>query len=1001
MALVPGQEFGHFAIVRKIGEGGMGQVFLAEDRKLHRQVALKILPAEVRDHPDRLERFTREAQTAARISHPAVMSIYDLDVVRDDETDTELNFIAMEYVSGRSLTVYLEEELPSLGELLRIAEKITTGLSAAHRLDIVHRDIKPDNIKIDDNGDPKILDFGLAKAVEYAALNTDPDSTDTISRELTQDGRILGTVNYMSPEQARGESIDTRSDIFSFGVLLYRMFTGRQPFEGPDKVSVLARVLESKQAPLRKHNESIPAELERIVDKCLQKLSGDRYQDTRDLVVDLRALRRQFDSGISDSDSFRSGAETTTKRPRGVVIGVGAALFVLAAIVIGLLIDQDIWQADPVSASENRLAVMSFENLADPTDSLRLGKIIANLLIADLSESKFIDVVSSQRLHDILRLLGEEDAGKLSKSLASQVAKRANARWMLQGSILQVEPNIIFTAQLVEVATGDAITSQRITGEPGEKIFTLVDRLTVDVKQNLALPDAALDERDPRVAAMTTESADAYRYYLEGRDYLWKLMPDLAWKSFDRSLAIDSTFALAHYGKSMCTAPRAELQAAIDQAMKYLDNATNIDQLYIRSQHARLHGDIDSSASLLTAIVTRHPDEKNAWYRLGNLYWVEKHNNEIAIEMFLKAIDIDPLFKIVYNELAYLYHYTEQFEQSIWAINKYIELAPDEPNPYDSRGDLYAYNGRVDDALESYQKAVEIDSSFYFSLFKLGNMHRFKREYDEAERVYRVLALKANKQWRSLGRAALATIPMQQGKFEAALEVLQDAIGADNLESEDIAANDYAFKYQLMAAIYFERDEYEKALESVREATQAINARFKDYPRADRTFEIMLLARLGRIEEAEAVAEEFVRNIKTNRPRFEFLIPTADMALAYGRGDTAAALTALERAWDEIPEKSFELKYIAAKTYLATGRRGEAVTMLEEAMKRFDESRANSPIFLVKAHYLLGRAYEESGWNHKAREQYKQFLELWDNADPGLESIADARSRLAAIDGTT
>ena len=340
MIFEPGRQFANFKIIRKLGEGGMGEVYLAEDQKLGRNVALKILQSEFFDDPDRLARFTREAKTAAKISHASVMAIYDLDRVKDEESGRDISYIVMENVTGLTLGEYLKTRNPANAEMLRISERIASGLAAAHQLKIVHRDIKYDNIKIDDTGEAKILDFGLAKPLDIVVDQKDADLTRTSSNELTQEGKILGTVSYMSPEQARGGQVDTRSDIFSYGILIYRMFSGVSPFEGPDKVSVMAKILESRQEPLRQKNESIPAELERIIDKCLQKDPNDRYQDTRDLVVDLRSLRRQFDTGISDSSSGihdvatpKSETKVSKLSWKKVVLGV-AALFALVVVVI-------------------------------------------------------------------------------------------------------------------------------------------------------------------------------------------------------------------------------------------------------------------------------------------------------------------------------------------------------------------------------------------------------------------------------------------------------------------------------------------------------------------------------------------------------------------------------------------------------------------------------------------------------------------------------------------
>ena len=310
-----GYKFAHFEILSKIGEGGMGEVYLAKDLKLNRQVAIKVLHQESFDEKERKDRFIREAQTAAQINHPNVMGIFDIGTAEID--GKEFCYIVSEYISGRRLTDIINKSDHDLKELVQIAEKVAAGLAAAHRLNIVHRDIKADNIMIEESGEPKILDFGLAKAVQGMFFDKESETTKTLSQELTKAGKILGTVSYMSPEQARGDKVDIRSDIFSFGILLYRMVTGEFPFEGSTQVSTLAKILESNPEPPSARNENIPPELERIIDKCLRKDVADRYQGASDLVVDLRSVRRQYDSGVTEPVSSISGPDKKSVKVKG------------------------------------------------------------------------------------------------------------------------------------------------------------------------------------------------------------------------------------------------------------------------------------------------------------------------------------------------------------------------------------------------------------------------------------------------------------------------------------------------------------------------------------------------------------------------------------------------------------------------------------------------------------------------------------------------------------
>lgn len=405
--LEAGKKFAHFDIIRKLGEGGMGEVYLAEDSKLNRKVALKVVRSDAFDNAERQERFRREARTVASVSHPNVMGIFDIGTATEPESGRELDYIVTEYIEGESLLNYLRDNKPDVASIVRMAEKIASGVAAAHKVNIVHRDIKADNIIINDDGEPKILDFGLAKPVESVfEADTDDVTKSVDNKELTRAGRILGTVSYMSPEQSRGEKVDTRSDIFSFGVLLYRMAAGEFPFSGPTSVSTLAKILETRHESPRPKNENIPPELERIIDKCLQKDPNDRFQDTRDLVVDLRNLRRLYDSGTTEtiSGEFAKTTGASAKSPsrfgwKSFAITVIIVLSVLT-VVLEWMDNSQTRPSSELRAQSNSLAIIGFENkTGDPElDWLETG--LPEILLTDLAQSEAVTIISRERILD-------------------------------------------------------------------------------------------------------------------------------------------------------------------------------------------------------------------------------------------------------------------------------------------------------------------------------------------------------------------------------------------------------------------------------------------------------------------------------------------------------------------------------------------------------------------------------------------------------------------------
>jgi tetratricopeptide (TPR) repeat protein len=646
-------------------------------------------------------------------------------------------------------------------------------------------------------------------------------------------------------------------------------------------------------------------------------------------------------------------------------------------------------------AKENSIAIMYFDNLVDREDKDRLGEIVTNLLITSLSESKYIGVVSSQRLYDILKLLGREGSKAIDRDVATQVATRAGARWMLLGSILQVEPQVVLTSQLVDVESGKVAASQRITGESGEKIFPIIDRLAVGLKRDLALPAEAQKEPEPRLADLTTNSPEAYRYYLEGKDLHLKMYNADAKASYEKALEFDSTFALPYMGLAIL-GTGAEQTKLIAKALKYSNKASAVERLLIRGVAADLSGDHAEAIKEFEKMAASYPDEKMAPFWLGGIYYKGLGQPEAAIRELTRAIEIDPLFKPAYNILAYAYNDMGDFEKSIWAIDKYIAMPPEEANPYDTRGDLYAWNGKLDQAIESYRKAVEVKPDFYASWFKLGAMYVYRREYARAESCLKWLAACPDKETRSNGRGALGIIPAYQGKLEEALRVLDDGLAADRMEGATGDGN--AGKHLLKALIYKERKEFDLALEEIRASVDAYRLLYPTDPVYDRDLYVYVLAKAGRLAQAEQVLKDLNRDIGDNHPTYKFAYWAALGTVEEARGDLSAAIADYEKANEESPGPVYGYRATLALAYLKAGKLGEAVAMFEKILSRYDADRISAVPGCVKDHYDLATAYEKSGWTAKAIEQYQEFLEIWKDADPGIPEIDDARQRLAHLE---
>jgi serine/threonine protein kinase/predicted Zn-dependent protease len=968
-----GKTISHYRILEKLGEGGMGVVYKAQDTKLDRIVALKFLPKHLLCDESAKTRFAHEAKAASALNHTNITTIYEIDEVEGE------CFICMEYVEGKSIKELIKQKMLSIEEILNISIQMAEGLNAAHKKGIVHRDIKSDNTMLTDEGLVKIMDFGLAKLRGVS--------------KLTRTGSTVGTLAYMSPEQAQGIEVDQRSDIFSFGVVLYELITGQLPFKGEHEAAVIYSIINETPEPLARYKAEVPEGLQRIVDKALAKDRDERYQHIDDLLADLRRERKSLEYVKTAQISKESVAPKPKKKFLPFIVPASIVFILFLLFLIFKPFKFEIVPENGAVAKENSLAIMYFENMADPGDKDRIAQMITALLITGLSDApQYMQVVSSQRLYDILKLLGKEDLKVIDKTVASEVARKAGVKWILTGKVLQTKPNIVLISEISEATTGKIKATQKVSGATGEDIFAVVDKLSPQIAKVLSLPEQAKKELDRPVADVTTHSQEAYRYYLEGLDYESKLYDEEAEKSFKKALELDSTFAMAYYQLVQLKGGE-ERKRLIAKAVKYSDKVSQKEKSYIKYLEALLSGNTNQAIIELQQIVEHYPDDKEAYYHLGNYYYGHSQYEE-AVHYLTKAIEIDPLYKLAYNVLAYAYDGLGDFEKSIWAINKYISLAPDEANPYDSRAALYANNGKLDQAIESCKKALEVKPDFYMSRFKLGDMYLFKKEYVKAESCFEALSSCNEELWRALGRVLLALIPLYQGKFEEALKTLDDGIAADRMEQD--AELFIVLKHEYKADIYEEKKNVDLALKEAEIMVEICKKVTPNDPRG-REFYARLLAESGKIKEAEEVARALKKDIEKKNQTLPFSHWLILGAIDLAKGDANAAVTYFEKADKEAPKPLFDVQVFLAKAYLEAGKIGEAVVELEKALSRYDNIRAGTPIWAVKAYYLLGLAYEKSGWNKKAIEKYEEFLDIWKNADPGIPEVEDARERVKKL----
>jgi serine/threonine protein kinase/tetratricopeptide (TPR) repeat protein len=973
--LSPGTMISHYKIIEKIGEGGMGVVYKATDTKLGRTVALKFLPPRLLCDAEAKSRFEHEAKAASALNHPNIATIYEIEEVEGR------CFMAMEYLEGGSLKGLLKTRDLSIKEVLGLALQIGEGLNAAHERGVVHRDIKPDNIMLAGKGLVKIMDFGLAKL-------------KGVSR-VTKAGTTVGTLQYMSPEQAQGKEVDRRSDLFSFGVILYEMIAGRRPFAGDTEAAVINSIINDTPEPMARYKVDVPEGLQRIVDRALAKDAGERYQHADDVVAELGHEKRLLETGMSTVTQVQEARPSSRSRLLRIVIPAGIAVVAALLLFVFEPFRVEMGPGEEASAQENSLAIMYFENMVDPEDTDRTAQMITTLLMTDLSESDYMYVISRQRLYDILKLLGKEDLKVIDRTVASEVAGKAGVKWILTGSILQIEPNMVLTSDISDASTGRILSTQRITSQPDEDLFAVVDRLSAAVKQDLALPSEARTEPDQPVARVTTSSPEAYRHYVEGIEYDLKFFVPEAIESFEKAVDYDSTFAMAHLELSLLQWGAEQSQQHLAWAVRYIDRASEREQYLIRSWEASFAGAPAQAAEILREAIDKYPDDKRLLFDLGVIYRSDMKRPTEAIEVFTRATEVDPLYVDAYNALAYMYDQIGDFDKSIRAIDKYVSIAPDEPNPYDTRGDLYAYAGRIDDARSSYEQAVRNEPGFLISVTKLGHMSMYEGRYEDAKRYYSRLASSPHGETRSQGRFWLAVIPAYQGRLDEALRTLTDGLTADRLDQYEGIFS--AEKYRLKAELHAMRGEYDMAIAAAEQSCHDVRASHPTALALYRLYQIFTLAECKRFEEAERRAEAYRVDLKAGDSWGLKWYWISRAFIDVERGASDVAVLHVGKASEIEPIVYFIARATLARGYMGSDNLAGAVAELERALQRYDWDRMTLPTHSVRAHYLLGQAYEQSGWTNKAIEQYEEFLEIWKDADPGIPRVEDARRRLAVL----
>ncbi len=762
MTLASGTKLGRYEIRAKIGAGGMGEVYLAQDTKLERKVALKILPADVASHRDRMDRFVREAKAAAALNHPNIAHIYEIGEAEGQ------NFIAMEFIDGQTLRKVIHSGQADMPKLLRYLQHVAEGLAKAHAAGIVHRDLKPDNIMVTRDGHAKILDFGLAKLIEpqQSSVDTGEAASELATAILQQHstpGVVLGTVGYMSPEQAQGKTkeIDQRSDIFSFGCILYEAVTGHKAFAGKDAVDSLNKIIREPVTPISDFRPDAPNDLQRVVRRCLAKDPEDRYQTIKDVAIELRELRRDLAgaTGIDTTTSPQFGvppsggivspgqilpseASTPSSQPPSsaeyIVSGIrqhkfalAVALMVLAAGAVGLGM---YLHARNNEVEIESIAVLPFQNRSTDGDTEYLSDGLAESLIYRLSQLPNLKVSPTSSVF----------AYKNKEIDPVKVGNQLGVNAVLLGRIVQRGDSLTISAELVDVRYNKLLWGEQYERKMSELLQTqreiareIVDKLRLKVSG-----------QEQGLAKHYTESNEAYQLYLKGR-FQWHKRTNEALKKsidyFNQAIERDPSFALAYAGLADCYVvpaymlpPGEKIPKAKMAAMKALELDDTLAEAHTSLARAMTTYDWDwrGAEREFQRAIELNPNYAIAhqWY-CGYLEAMGRTPEAIAEGK--RALELDPLSPIITFEMGLGFFYARDYDKAIEYYQKTLELDPDFPPAHGQLPAAYEQKRMYDQAITGFQKGTNLKGSreWYFSLSGLAHVYAVSGNKGEAQKL--------------------------------------------------------------------------------------------------------------------------------------------------------------------------------------------------------------------------------------------------------------------------